>query len=307
MLSPASLSATPAASPPFRDCLAGLLAEGPITCLITDAFWHFSQSVSEGFGIPRIVLRTSSISSFLAYDAFPVLQEKGYLPKQGSQLQSPVVELPPLQVKDLPTFTTKDPEKFYELFSNMMKQTKASSGLIWNTFSELEESALTQSRKQFPIPNFPIGPFHNSFPASSSSPLAQDRSSISWLNTQKPKSVLYMSFGSIVKIDGNDFKEMAWGLANSMQPFLWVVRPGLVRGSEWLESLPSGFLEKIEDKGAIVKWAPQQEVLAHFAVGGFWTHNGWNSTLESICEGVPMICSPCFGDQLVNAKYVKRD
>ncbi|KAG5533450.1 hypothetical protein RHGRI_027575 [Rhododendron griersonianum] len=67
---------------PFRDCLAGLLADGPITCLITDAFWHFSQSVSEGFGITRIVLRTSSISSFLAYDAFPVLREKGYLPKQ---------------------------------------------------------------------------------------------------------------------------------------------------------------------------------------------------------------------------------
>ncbi|KAH7840637.1 hypothetical protein Vadar_019541 [Vaccinium darrowii] len=86
--------------------------------------------------------------------------------------------------------------------------------------------------------------------------------------------------------------------------FLWVVRPGLVHDSEWLEALPSGYAEKIGNRGCIIKWAPQQEVLAHFAVGGFWTHNGWNSTLESICEGVPMICSPCFEDQLVNAKYV---
>lgn len=53
-----------------------------------------------------------------------------------------------------------------------------------------------------------------------------------------------------------------------------------------------------------MKWAPQQEVLAHPATGGFFTHSGWNSTLESICEGVPMICSPCYGDQLPNARYV---
>ncbi|KAJ0102926.1 hypothetical protein Patl1_06491 [Pistacia atlantica] len=101
----------------------------------------------------------------------------------------------------------------------------------------------------------------------------------------------------------NEFLEIAWGLANSKQPFLWVVRPGLTNGSEWLEPLPSGFLEMIDGRGHIVKWAPQQEVLAHPAVGAFWTHNGWNSTLESTCEGVPMICMPCFTDQRVNARY----
>ncbi|KAI8540026.1 hypothetical protein RHMOL_Rhmol09G0229200 [Rhododendron molle] len=66
----------------FRDALGGLLADGPIACLITDAMWHFSQSVSDGFGIPRIVSRTGSVSSFLAFAAFPILREKGYLPKQ---------------------------------------------------------------------------------------------------------------------------------------------------------------------------------------------------------------------------------
>ena len=96
------------------------------------------------------------------------------------------------------------------------------------------------------------------------------------------------------------------GLANSNQPFLWVVRPGLVRGYEWLEPLPDGFLEMVCGRGHLVKWAPQQEVLAHPAIGGFWTHNGWNSTLEAVSEGVPMICLPYFGDQRVNARYVSQ-
>lgn len=98
--------------------------------------------------------------------------------------------------------------------------------------------------------------------------------------------------------------EIAWGLANTNQPFLWVVRPGLLQRSEWLEKLPQGYLEALDGKGHIVKWAPQKKVLAHPAVGLFWTHNGWNSTLESISEGVPMVCMPHFADQMVNARYV---
>jgi UDP:flavonoid glycosyltransferase YjiC (YdhE family) len=186
----------------------------------------------------------------------------------------------------------------------MVKEIKGSSGLIWNSAEELEQSELITVGQDFAFPVYPIGPFHSYFPASSSSLLTQDQSCLSWLNTQAPKSVLYVSFGSIATLSDTEFTEIAWGLASSNQPFLWVVRPGLVRGSEWPETLPNGFLEMMNGRGHIVKWAPQQEVLAHTATGGFWTHNGWNSTLESICEGVPMICLPCFGDQKVNARYV---
>lgn len=293
---------------PFQDCLAKLISNGdqeePVACLITDAIWHFAQTVADTLRLPRIVLRTSSISSFLAFSAFQILLEKGYLAEQDSQLEKPVTELPPLRVKDIPIIVTHDARNFHQLISAVVSKTNACSGLIWNSFEDLEQTELTRLHKDFPIPMFPIGPFHKYCLASSSSLLSQDPSCISWLDKQAAKSVMYVSFGSIVVVNVTEFLEIAWGLANSRVPFLWVVRPGAVPGVEWLEPLPKGFLEMLDGRGHIVKWAPQQEVLAHPAVGGFWTHSGWNSTLESICEGVPMICQPYLPDQMVNARYV---
>jgi len=145
---------------------------------------------------------------------------------------------------------------------------------------------------------------HRIASASSSSLLEEDTSCLTWLDEQSCNSVIYVSLGSISFMDVKDLVEMAWGLANSQQPFLWVVRPGSVRGAEWIEVLPEGFKENIGERGYIVKWAPQKKVLAHDAVRGFLSHCGWNSTLESICDGIPMICKPRSGDQKVNARYV---
>jgi hypothetical protein len=105
-------------------------------------------------------------------------------------------------------------------------------------------------------------------------------------------------------MDVKELVELAWGLAHSKQPFLWMLRPGSIYGVEWIEILPEGFKENISDRGYNIKWVPQKKVLAHCAIGGFFSHCGWNSTLESICEGIPIICKPCFGDQKVNARYV---
>ncbi|KAL2541672.1 UDP-Glycosyltransferase superfamily protein [Abeliophyllum distichum] len=223
---------------------------------------------------------------------------------QIPEMDARVVEFPPLKVKDIPMIETRNAEGPFRVIVNMVEQTKKASGLIFNTFKELEEPEFDKLQEQFLVPTFAIGPFHKYFSASASSLWTQDRTSISWLDTQAPKSVIYVSFGSIAEMHEEKLNEVAWGLANSAQPFLWVVRPGLVNGSECLEILSKELLEAINRRGYIVKWAPQQEVLSHPATGGFWTHSGWNSTLESICEGVPMICSPFFGDQMVNSRYV---
>ncbi|PWA45620.1 UDP-glucuronosyl/UDP-glucosyltransferase [Artemisia annua] len=176
----------------------------------------------------------------------------------------------------------------------------ASSGIIWNPFIELEEPTLETLTRDFPIPKFSLGPLQMYFPASPSSVHEQDRS----VPAQAPKSVIYLSFGSIARITKLEFLEVAYGLVNIDSPFLWVVRPGVVKGSEWLEWLPEKFLEEVGDRGRIVKWCPQQEVLAHPSTGCSWTHSGWNSTFESICNEVPMICSPCVVGQPIIARYV---
>nr|DAD28355.1 TPA_asm: hypothetical protein HUJ06_029823 [Nelumbo nucifera] len=296
---------------PFRDCLAGLLSdeqsEEPIACLISDATMHFTQAVADSLKLPRVVLRTSSPSSFLVFIAYPILRQKGFIPITDSeQLEAPLPNLPPLKVKDISIIETQNPEQVYELVDAMVNQTKASSGIIWNSFEHLEHSSLAALRQEFGIPMFPIGPFQKVCPclSSSSSLLTQDRGCIAWIDAQAPMSVIYVSYGSIAAMSESEFMEIAWGLANSNCPFLWVVRPGSVRGSKRIDALPHDFLETVSGRCCIVKWAPQQEVLAHPALGGFWTHNGWNSTLESICEGVPMLCRPCFRDQMGNARYV---
>ena len=96
--------------------------------------------------------------------------------------------------------------------------------------------------------------------------------------------MLYVSFGSVVHVTRDEFAEVAWGLAGSGRPFLWVVRRGLVLGAEPERppELPEGFAAAAEGRENVVEWAPQQEALAHPAAGGFWTHCGWNSTLESV-------------------------
>lgn len=295
---------------PFKECLGKLVCddacEERVACLISDAICYFTQGVADTFGLPRIVLRTGGLSSFVAFAAFPLFRQKGYVPVQDCKLEEAVAELPPLRVKDIPMINTEEPEKYYELLSTFVNETKCSLGVIWNSFEELESSSLTTLRKEFFKPMFPIGPFHKYFPSSSScsSLISQDQSCISWLDKHTPNSVVYVSFGSVAAISESEFLEIAWGLINSNHPFLWVVRPDLIKGLEWFE--PQQFVENLESRGLLVKWAPQQEVLAHKAIGAFWTHNGWNSTLESICEGVPMICMPCFTDQKVNARYVSQ-
>ena len=96
-----------------------------------------------------------------------------------------------------------------------------------------------------------------------------------WLNSKETGSVVYTSFGSLAALGEEQMEELTWGLKNSNFYFLCVVRESEEK------KLPNNFIEETVEKGLVVPWCPQLEVLAHKAVGCFVTHCGWNSTLEA--------------------------
>ncbi|EXC24802.1 Hydroquinone glucosyltransferase [Morus notabilis] len=148
----------------------------------------------------------------------------------------------------------------------------------------------------------------------SSGPVLEDQSEcLKWLDGQPSGSVLFVSFGSGGTLSFRQMNELALGLEMSGQRFLWVVRSpndkvsngsffSLRNDNDPFAFLPNGFLETTKARGLVVtSWAPQAQVLAHISTGGLLTHCGWNSTLESVVHGVPLIAWPLYAEQKMNA------
>lgn len=222
-------------------------------------------------------------------------------------LEEPVPHLYPIRYKELVHFIGSfgNFKGLVKLSEIIISKVRRASAVILNCLEQMERHSLAQFQCEYPqVPSFAIGPLHKIAPTISTSLLSEDIDCMHWLDSQPKNSVIYVSIGSLVTMETSELTEMAWGLASSEQPFLWVIRPGSIVGSQWIEHLPEGFKETVGERGCIVKWAPQKEVLAHDSVGVFLSHCGWNSTLESICEGVPIICRPKFSDQFANARYL---
>ncbi|KAH0980996.1 hypothetical protein GBA52_008173 [Prunus armeniaca] len=128
-----------------------------------------------------------------------------------------------------------------------------------------------------------------------------------WLNKMERSYVVYICFGSEYFLSKEQIKEIAHGLELSKVGFIWAIRfPKEERSTRVEEVLPEGFLQRVGEKGVIVEgWAPQAKILQHSSVGGFVSHCGWNSVLESIKFGVPIIAMPMHLDQPINARLVE--
>lgn len=181
--------------------------------------------------------------------------------------------------------------------------------VLINTFEELEgrEAAAALSVNGCPagaigpvfLPGFLLG--RNG--SIKSSMWEEDESCLKWLDMHPLDSVVYVSFGSLAVKSQQQLEEMALGLEASGQPFLWVLRSDLAEGES--AALPEGFNERTKERALFVSWAPQLKVLSHPSVGGFLTHSGWNSTLESLSMGVPMLGWPYYCDQSLNCTFAK--
>ncbi|PIA53466.1 hypothetical protein AQUCO_00900214v1 [Aquilegia coerulea] len=188
-----------------------------------------------------------------------------------------------------------------------------SDGILLNTIEELDQTGLKYFRKQFSgRPVWPILPafmhqkkFH--------SIRSKTQKCIEWLDNRAANSVLFVSFGSQNTISSSQMMELAIGLEASDKNFIWVVRPPVEFNisedfrSEWL---PKGYEDRIkkQNKGLIVhKWAPQLDILSHKSTCAFLSHCGWNSVLESLSHGVPLLGWPLSGEQHYNSKLLEEE
>ncbi|XP_019151425.1 PREDICTED: 7-deoxyloganetic acid glucosyltransferase-like [Ipomoea nil] len=292
---------------------------GAVSCVIADGILGFVREVAEDLGIPVIYFRTVCASAVWTFFSIPNLIQAKELPFQGNDLDKPVGSVEGmedfLRRGDLPSFCRVD-DLSAPSFQFVLSETRhpKTIGLILNTFEDLEKPMLDHIRAR--VPNlYAIGPFHAHLRAKLEAQSIkqyinlqeeEDRSCMEWLDRQPDKSVIYVSLGSLITVSRETLTELWHGLLNSGQRFLWVIRRGSVTDDDGGEKFVAEIKEKITKTTAyIVGWAPQKEALSHRAVGGFLTHSGWNSTLESIICGVPMICWPHFADQPVNARMVE--
>ncbi|KAK4734072.1 hypothetical protein R3W88_008333 [Solanum pinnatisectum] len=209
-----------------------------------------------------------------------------------------------IRLKDLPSFirTTDPNDILLNYLGDEAQNCLKSSAMIINTFTELERKVLEAIEGRFPniYVTGPLSLMEKTIPENKLSSFRpslwkEEFQCLEWLDKQEPSSVIYVNYGCVTLMSDHHLKEFAWGLANSKHPFLWIVRPDIVMGDSAV--LPDEFLEEIKDRGLLASWCPQIQVLSHPSIGVFLTHCGWNSTIESISSGVPLICWPFFAEQ----------
>ncbi|KAK3206092.1 hypothetical protein Dsin_020138 [Dipteronia sinensis] len=281
-------------------------SSNPIDCILYDPFLYWALDVVNKFGLVGAAFFTQPCAVNYVY----------YLVHHGL-LKLPIVEtpvsipgLPMLELQDMPSFIYHQgqyPAYFDMLLNQFSNADKAHFALV-NTFYDLEQEVVDSMSKFCPL--LTIGPTVPSFYLDNRVQNDKDNDlnlyklldpsiCTNWLNTKPERSVVYVSFGSMACLSNEQMEELAWGLKQSNFYFLWVVR-----ASEE-PKLPKQFIEEIADKGLLVRWSPQLEVLSNKALGCFFSHAGWNSSIEALCLEVPMVVMPQWTDQPMNAKCVE--
>ncbi|KAL7086801.1 hypothetical protein ACP275_13G023900 [Erythranthe tilingii] len=298
---------------PVREAVSEIL-EGSIRLagFVVDMFCTAMIDVADGFNVPSYVFFPCSAASLgLMFHLQSMNDDHG---------QEPAVYKDTDAVVSVPTYVNPVPARVWpdlvfrkgngDYFLNLMRKFRHAKGIIVNTFLEFEPHAVSSlSRDEKIPPVYPIGPIIQEEND------ANDEIVIGWLNEQPDSSVVFLCFGSKGSFDSDQVKEIAVALENCGSRFLWSLRkpppkekfefPGEYEDPG--EVLPEGFLERTVGIGKVVGWAPQMAVLSHPAVGGFVSHCGWNSTLESVWCGVPMAVWPLAAEQQANAFQLVRE
>lgn len=281
-----------------------------VDMLIIDTFYPWASKIAKKFGLRFASFWTEPALVFNLYYHVHLLKQHGHFDCPDAR-KDPIDYIPGvksiephglmsyLQDEDIST-------NMHRLILQAYQDVRSADYVLCNTVQELESDTISTLQALMPFyavgPNFPPLSPGNVMPTS----LWAESNCSEWLGSKANGSVLYVSFGSLANFTKDEVVEIAYGLMLSNIDFVWVLRPRTVL-FDADQLLPVGFEEVIRGRGIVVPWTNQMAVLSHLAIGGFLTHCGWNSVLESIWYGIPMLCFPVFSDQFTNRKLVVDD
>ncbi|KAJ3684896.1 hypothetical protein LUZ61_014060 [Rhynchospora tenuis] len=295
------------------DFLTSLSNTNSIRALIVDVFCTDALEIARQLGIPAYVHFPCAASVLAIYIHLPVFHtstDTSFKDMEGTFLDFPGV--PPIPVADIPyTLQDRDTE-IYQTRIEKFSQLAEADGILVNSFESLEARAVTALKDGVCLPGRKMTPVYCIGPLvqkDKGKEIEERHKCLTWLDSQPKGSVIFLCFGSAVALLIDQIKQIAFGLERSSQRFLWVLRCTNDENKMFepqpdpdLNSvLPDGFLDRNKNRGMVINsWAPQVDVLNHASIGGFVSHCGWNSTLEAIVAGVPIICWPIFAEQGIN-------
>ncbi|KAL7101007.1 hypothetical protein ACP275_08G030200 [Erythranthe tilingii] len=279
-----------------------------ITCVVADWSMKWALEVAEKLGLKRAAFSALSAAILALSVNIPKLVSDGIIDSNGRPLTNQSIRLSPnMPLMNPMTFmwvTAGEEATQKTVFDILQKNSslvKFSERIICNSSYYLEPGVFSL------LPDIlPVGPIlaSNRLGKAAGNFWQEDSDCLAWLDQQPVDSVIYVAFGSFTFFDHTQFEELALGLELTNRPFLWVVRHDVKDGNTGSKHYPEGFADRVKNRGRMVGWAPQQEVLSHASVACFISHCGWNSTVEGIGNGVPLLCWPFYADQFLNQTYI---
>ncbi|XP_028759543.1 crocetin glucosyltransferase, chloroplastic-like [Neltuma alba] len=275
----------------------------PFTCIVHTMLLPWTTELARQFHLPSALLWVQPATLF---DIFYYYFKDDNLIKNKLSSASNSIELPglpPLEPPELPSFITCLSGTYAFVLPLMgeelrILQQEANPTVLLNTFEELEADALRVLDDSFRA--IAVGPLVPSILLDGENLWDTRNDYMEWLSSKPESSVIYISFGSLCVLPKRQMEEIARGLIDSGRPFLWSIR------EEEEQEKVSEYAEEMEEKGKIVRWCKQAEILSHKSVGCFVSHCGWNSSLESLVAGVPVVGIPQWADQTTNAKLIEQ-
>ncbi|CAL5002908.1 unnamed protein product [Urochloa decumbens] len=311
-----SLDTLRLANPALRDLLRSL----PAGALVLDMFCVDAIDVAAELGVPAYFFFPSAASDLAVFLNLPYFYPT--VPSFRDMDKNTPVHcysgMPPIRAVDMLQSVQDKESEATKVRLYQFKRMAEGKGILINTFDWLEPKALKALHDGVCVPGkttprvYCIGPLVNTGNKSEDSGGGERHECLEWLDKQPKQSVVFLCFGSLGAFSAAQLKEMAHGLERSGHRFLWAVRSPREEQSQFPEPdlerlLPAGFLERTKDRGmgmVVKSWAPQSEVVRHEAVAAFVTHCGWNSTLEAMMAGLPMICWPLYAEQSMNKVFL---